>query len=144
MAKMQAHPAPGDERRSERSSVMLAATIDCGGALLGVRVVNLSAHGALVQGNDLPCADAPLSFRCGGLQVGGWMAWVRPPLGGISFDLTVDPDAALQSVRAAHTVIRDTRPRDFRRPGFRGNQLTDEERRIIEKWAREQERPAGK
>jgi hypothetical protein len=123
---------------------MLAAMIEAGEARLPVRVVNLSAHGALVQAEDLPGDEAPVTFRCGGLEVRGWIAWVRPPLGGISFDLRVDPDAALQSVRTAHTVIRDTRSRDFRRPGFRGNQLTEEERRIVEKWAREQERPAGK
>ena len=141
MAKSQADSGAEDERRSARSTVMLAATIDAGGAAVPVRVVNLSAHGALVQGDDLPCADTPLSFRCGGLQAAGWMAWLRPPLGGISFDLTVDPNAALQSVRAAHVVIKDTRARDFRRPGFTGNQLTDEERRILESWAREQEQP---
>jgi hypothetical protein len=118
---------------------MLAATIEFGEARLPVRVVNLSAHGALVQGDELPPDDVAVTFRCGGLDVAGWMAWVRPPLGGINFDLKVNPNVALQSVSAAHVVSRDTRPQDFRRPGFRGNQLTAEERRIVESWAREQD-----
>lgn len=143
MAKIKADPGLADERRSVRSSVMLAATIEAGEACLQVRVVNLSANGALVQGEQLPGDDVPVTFRCGGLEVPGWMAWVRPPLGGINFDMKVNPNAALQSVRATHMVIRDTRPQDFRRPGFRGNQLTAEQRRIVENWAREQ-KLAGK
>jgi hypothetical protein len=138
VAKIKAGPAAADERRSARSSVMLAAIIQSGEAQLPVRVVNLSEHGALVQGDELPRDDVPVTFRCGGLQVAGWMAWVRPPLAGISFDCAVEPNDALQSVRAAHMIIRDTRQKDFRRPGFRGNQLTSEERRIVQKWASEQ------
>jgi hypothetical protein len=31
---------------------------------------------------------------------------------------------------------------DFRRPGFRGNQMTDEERKIVEEWNRPQPKRA--
>jgi hypothetical protein len=37
-------------------------------------------------------------------------------------------------------VTRDTRNLDFRRPGFRGNQMSDEEREIVAKWVREQDK----
>jgi PilZ domain len=144
VAKIDAIPVAGEERRSVRSSVMLAAIIDAEGARLPVRVVNLSAHGALVQADDLPRDDMTVTFRCGGLEVGGWMAWVRPPLAGVNFDMRVDPNAALQTIRAAHMVVADTRGKDFRRPGFRGKQLSKEERQILENWGREQEGLARK
>jgi hypothetical protein len=30
---------------------------------------------------------------------------------------------------------------DFRRPGFRGNQMSDEEREIVAKWVKGQDKP---
>jgi len=40
------------------------------------------------------------------------------------------------------TIIKDTRELDFRRPGFKGNQMTDEERKIVEEWNRPQPKPS--
>lgn len=135
--------AGADERRSDRSSVLLAATIECDGARLPVRVVNLSAHGALVQGDAVPGQDQAVTFRCSGLEAAGWMAWVKPPFAGINFDAPVQPPALAQGAGTAAMVTKDTRRRDFRRPGFRGNQMSAEEREIVEQWAREQEALRG-
>jgi hypothetical protein len=134
-----AGPHGADERRSDRSSVLLAATIECDGARLAVRVVNLSAHGALVQGDAVPGQDEAVTFRCSGLEVAGWMAWVKPPFAGINFDAPVHLPAIVQGAGTAAMVTRDTRRRDFRRPGFRGDQMSAEEREIVEQWTREQE-----
>jgi hypothetical protein len=136
-------PQGADERRSARQSVLLAATIECGGAQLPVRVVNFSAHGALVQGDAVPEQDQAVTLRCSGLEAAGWMAWVRPPFAAINFDAPVRPPAIAQSAGTAAMVTRDTRRRDFRRPGFRGDQMSAEEREIVEQWAREQEALRG-
>jgi hypothetical protein len=134
-----------DERRSARSSVLMKASIECQGIRIPVRVVNLSAHGALVLGDDMPAEDAPVTFRCSGLVTKGWMAWSQSPQGGINFDAPIKPNAALPNNRGgADLIVKDTRKLDFRRPGFRGNQLTEEEREILEEWKREELEKSGK
>jgi hypothetical protein len=125
-----------DERRSARANVLLAATLDSGGVRLNVRVGNLSAHGALLIGNKLPSEATQVVFRCNGATICGWVAWVRGSCVGIDFDDAIDPQDVLRNHPAPHQAItRDTRTVNFRRPGFRGNQLTIEERRILEDWA---------
>lgn len=133
-----------DERRSARSSVLMKASIECEGIRIPVRVVNLSVHGALVLGDDMPAEDAPVTFRCSGLVTKGWMAWSQSPQGGINFDVPIKPNAALLNRGGADLIVKDTRKLDFRRPGFRGNQLTEEERIILEEWKREELEKSGK
>lgn len=129
----------GNERRSARAKVLLSAAIESDGLRIPVKVVNLSAHGVLVTGGALPPENKPLNFRCGGQTAKGWLAWTRPPHAGISFDAPIDPKAFLpKTLVTGNMVTRDMRQIDFRRPGFRGNQMTDEERRIVEEWMRKQ------
>jgi hypothetical protein len=133
--------AVADERRSARETVLLAAMIECNGVRVPVRVINLSAHGALVHGDVMPEADDEVTFRYGQMAAGGWVAWVRAPLAGISFDEPIRREATRAKPQSgAHMVTRDTRNLDFRRPGFRGNQMSDEEREIVAKWVREQDK----
>lgn len=144
MGTSKAKPAEAvsDERRSARSTVLLAAMIECDGRQLPVRVINLSAHGALVHGDELPDSDEEVTFRCSEVTAKGWMAWVQPPLAGINFDEPIQPDGTwIKPQSGAHMVTPDTRKLDFRRPGFRGNQMSDEEREIVAKWLREQQEP---
>ena len=125
-----------DERRSERANVLLTATLDSAGTRSTVRVGNLSAHGALLVGKNLPPEAAEVTFRCNGIAVHGWVAWVRESCIGLDFDQPINPEEVLPNTAIPrHVITRDTRSIDFRRPGFRGNQLTTEERRIVEDWA---------
>lgn len=121
----------GDERRSGRSRVMLTAAIDSGGESFPVRIDDLSAHGARVVGAALPAIDAPITFRCNGLTVDGFVAWVQEPLAGIGFGRPVQPEDVLRKIPPPRQVV----PMDFRRPGLRARQLTEEERKIVEQWA---------
>jgi hypothetical protein len=133
-----------DERRSARANVLLVAAVECGGVRIPVRVVNLSAHGALVLGEVIPSEDSPVIFRCNGLVVEGWIAWVRPPHAGIHFSATIQPGKALSKTPATGTmIIKDSRRLDYRRPGFRGNQLTAEEKHIVEHWNKERPQLEG-
>ena len=115
---------PVDERRSPRANVLLIAAVECGGVGIPIRVSNLSAHGVLVIGKALPCADTRVIFRCNGLAVESWVAWTEAPHAGIQFNEPIQPEELLRSrpVLSA-AVVRDTRELDFRRPGFSGNQL---------------------
>lgn len=133
-----------DERRSAREKVLLTATIECDGSRIPVRVVNLSAHGALVTCDTEPPEGRALIFRCNGQLAKGSMAWVRIPLAGIDFDAPIMPKAFLpKALHTAHLITRDTRELDFRRPGFRGNQMSNEERQIVEEWKRKQLEDSG-
>ena len=121
-----------DERRSSRARVMLTAAIESGGDRIPVKVDDLSAHGARVVGDALPAIDTPVTFHCKGLTVEGFVAWVQPPLAGIGFGEPIEPQHLLRKLPRPPQVI----PKDFRRPGFRGRQLTDAEKEIVEEWAK--------
>lgn len=133
-----------DERRSERSKVLLTAMIENGGSRIPVRVSNLSAHGALVIGKELPPSEERVVFHCNGFATGGWIAWVKDGHAGIQFDEPVEPEKLVQRLPTPRvTIIKDTRELNFRRPGFRGNQLTDEQRKIVEEWTKPESKPTN-
>ncbi len=121
-----------DERRSARAKVMLTAVIENGSHRMRVRVDDLSAHGARVLCDGIPPVDTPVTFECKGLTVEGFVAWVQAPLAGIGFGEPVQAPELLRKV----SVTRKVLPKDFRRPGFRGRQLTDAETQIVEQLAR--------
>jgi hypothetical protein len=128
-----------DERRSARVKVLLSATIECDGRVIPAKVVNLSANGVLVTSDWIPPEEKPLIFRCGGRETAGWLAWVHPPHVAINFDKPIDPNAFLpKTFDTTKLITRDARNIDFRRPGFRGDQMSDEEKLIVKRWMREQ------
>jgi hypothetical protein len=132
-----------DERRSGRANVILTATIEDGSARIPVRVSNLSSHGALLIGDGIPAGETQVNFRCGGASVQCWIAWSREGRAGIEFGTPVQPDALTQRESAPRIAItKDTRKLDLRRPGFRGNQMTDEEHKIVAEWNRQQSQPS--
>jgi hypothetical protein len=123
-----------DERRSARANVLLAAVIERDGVCTPVRVGNVSAHGALVLCDDLPLEER-VTFRCNGLAIDSWIAWVRPPFSGIQFGEPIRAEELLRTARAPrHLITQDSRKVDHRRPGFRGQQLNDDERQIVAEW----------
>jgi hypothetical protein len=129
------HKHPADERRSARANVLLVAEIEAGTARSRVRIANISAHGALVVGKGLPCAGAQVNFKCRDVSVPSWIAWVDASYAGIQFDEAIEPEELLKYLPASGPISAIHRTiQDFRRPGFRGDQLTEEERRIVEAW----------
>jgi hypothetical protein len=134
-----------DERRSARANVLLVAAVECEGRTIPVRVANLSAHGALVFSDGVPREDTPVIFRCNGIAVDGWVAWLRPPHAGIHFSNVIQPGNVLRKAPDTKAlIVRDTRTLDFRRPGLRGNQLTRPERQIVAEWTEDQKAQLGK
>ena len=125
-----------DERRSARATVMLAAVIEHSDTRTPVRVRDLSEHGAQVIGDELPAPDTQIIFRCNGKAVAGWVAWSQGERCGIEFGKPTAPDLLTKREPRPDAITRDTREADFRRPGFRGNLLSEEERRIIEQWTK--------
>ena len=117
-------------RRSRRSNVLMAATVEIDGTRVETKLRNLSKEGALVEGKGLPAIGQQVTFAKGDLRLSGNVAWRAGDRAGIAFDQPLDPESVLRHVPAP-------RPRmapDHRRPRLRGQELTPGERKIAEDW----------
>jgi hypothetical protein len=117
-------------RRSRRSNVLMAASIEVAGSSTAVRMRNLSAEGVLIEGDDLPIEGTIVTFRRNELKVPGSVAWIKGRRAGIAFDAKLDPETVLRHVP-------QPRPRAklvFKRPGLGSRELSAEERRFAETW----------
>ena len=75
--------------------MFLVATLYCGRASNPVRVRNLSATGALVEGAALPPAGTAVILRRGALEAPGTAVWSEGGKAGLAFDGQVDVSAWL-------------------------------------------------
>jgi hypothetical protein len=117
-------------RRQRRSNVLLTAILELSGRELEVKLRNLSAEGALVEGEVLPVEGAEIRFRRHELAVLGRVVWVRGTRAGISFHLPLSPEALLRHVPTPRPRIVP----DFRRPGLTPRPLSEGEKRIAAIW----------
>ena len=117
-------------RRSRRSNVFLAASIEVSGSTLPVKLRNLSSQGALIEGDGLPVEGTEILFRRKNLSVKGRVAWVANDQAGVAFNALLPQEEVLRN-------IPKPRPRvmpDFRRPGLACRKLTPDEQRLVESW----------
>ena len=112
-------------RRSRRSTLWMAASLEHEGGLTPVRLRNLSAQGALVEGEHGLVPGAEVVFRKKDLAVAGRIAWVDGCRAGIAFAMDLDPEIVLHHVPAPKPRCDTT----YKRPGFRGI-LSEQERRF--------------
>jgi hypothetical protein len=118
-----------DERRSTRKKVLLAATIKHDAGATRIRLLDLSSHGALIAGDDIPRADSAVTLHCGKQSVGGRVAWVDDSQAGLSFNQGVSSSAFSPISGGSSQFVFDRASKaNPRRPGFRGDQLSAEER----------------
>lgn len=108
----------------------MSASLELSGASLPVKLRNLSADGALVEADSLPVEGASILFRKGELSVQGRVAWVKTRHAGISFARKLDPDQVLRHVPTPRARVKP----DFRRPGLKSTNLTDEDIRFGDNW----------
>lgn len=116
-------------RKTRRSNVLMSASLELSGTSLPVKLRNLSADGALVEGDKLPVEGASLQFRKGDLSIPGQLAWVKGRQAGVAFAYNLKPEQLLRHIPAPRPRVTP----DFRRPGLKGT-LTAEEKRYGEKW----------
>jgi hypothetical protein len=114
-------------RRSRRSNVLMAASLETATGTAKVTLRNLSAHGALVEGDRIPAPGSPLVFRKKDLAVGGKIAWVSERRAGIAFDSNLDPETVLRHIPAPKHRFEPS----FKRPALAGR-LSEAERRWCE------------
>ena len=118
-------------RRSRRSNVLLAASIEVSGVVLPVKLRNLSTEGALIEGDRLPVEGSQVVFRRNELSIGSRIAWVHGRQAGIAFRRPIHAEDVLRNIPKP----RDRVPVQFRRPGLACRELTPEEQRLAESWA---------
>lgn len=117
-------------RRSRRSPVLLAATVEVAGAPVPVKLRNLSEEGALIEGDRLPLEGATTFFERNELRLRSRVVWVQGRYAGVSFDERLKPEQVLRNVPAP----RPKAQWDYKRPGLSCRPLSDYERRMLEQW----------
>jgi len=115
-------------RKTRRSNVLMSASLELSGAALPVKLRNLSAEGALVEGDKLPVEGSAILFRKGDLSVAGTVAWVKGRQAGVNFGQRLDPEQMLRHVPAPRARVNPK----FRRPGL--TKFTDEDNGFGSAW----------
>ena len=118
-------------RRSRRSNVLLAATIEAFGKVIPVKLRNLSTEGALIEGKDLPLDGSRVVFKRNELAVDSHVIWVLGDQAGVAFDKPIACEDVLRNIPSP----RYRAPVKFARPGLAHRELTPEERRLAQSWA---------
>ncbi len=117
-------------RRSRRSPVLLAASIEVSGAPEPVKLRNLSAEGALIEGERLPREGETTFFVRNELRVKSEVAWVQGRFAGVAFARPLQKEEVLRAVPKPRPRVQS----EFRRPGLACRPLTSEERQMVERW----------
>ena len=123
------HGESGQNRRAPRSKLLMAASIEHDGSIVAVTLRDLSANGALVEGDHALEAGAPVVLRKNELAVAGKVAWAKGRRAGIAFATQLSAETVQRHLRPPKACAPG--PMIKKRPGFRGR-LTPEERRIAE------------
>ena len=117
-------------RRSRRAPVLLTASIDVRGAPTAVKLRNLSAQGALVEGGCLPEPGSTTYFTRNELHVRCQVVWVEGRYAGIRFNRELDREEVLRYIPPPRETFRP----EFKRPGLACKPLSAAERKMIEAW----------
>lgn len=118
------------QRRSSRANVLLAASIDVGGASIGVKLRNLSEQGALIQGERLPVEGSEVRFHRNDLAIPGRIAWVDGQYAGVAFAVPLQPQDVLRNIPQPKARVQS----DYKRPALNPRALTVQEQRLLESW----------
>jgi hypothetical protein len=117
-------------RRSRRSPVLLAATVEVAGRPVPVKLRNLSEDGALVEADRLPLEGSTTLFRRNELCLKSKVVWVEGRYAGVAFEEPLKSEQVLRNVPTPKPRARV----EFKRPGFASRPLSDYERRMVEHW----------
>ena len=90
-----------ESRAGRRSNVFLTATLVVANGSVAVRVRNISARGALIDGAKLPPEGAAVDLCRGSLIAHGEIAWQTDDVCGVRFDADIDVEGWTR--RVEHT-----------------------------------------
>jgi hypothetical protein len=117
-------------RRSRRSPVLLAATVEVVGEPVSVKLRNLSEEGALIEGDRLPLEGSSTWFERNDLRLKSRVVWVQGRYAGVAFDQPLNRDDVLRNVPKPKPKAQ----LDFRRPGLACRPLSAYEKRMLASW----------
>jgi PilZ domain len=117
-------------RRSRRAPVLLAATVEIAGVPESVKLRNLSEEGALIEGERLPLEGTTTFFRRNELRLKSRIIWVQGRFAGVAFARPLKPEEVLRHIPSPRQKVNP----DFRRPGLACRPLTQDERKMVERW----------
>lgn len=117
-------------RRSRRSPLLLAAALEVAGRTIAVKLRNLSEDGALIEGDKLPLEGAMAIFVRQELRLRSRIVWVQGQFAGLAFDEPLKTEQVLRHVPAP----RPKTQMEFRRPGLACRPLSEQERKMVERW----------
>lgn len=117
-------------RAATRSHVLMTCDIEVGNVCRTVKLRNLSAHGAMVEDDQLPLVGTQVLFKKGEIRATGTVVWARIKRAGIKFDTLVSADEVKRHVPS----IRSKPQPKFGRPGLRSQPLSEAERRMAEHY----------
>jgi hypothetical protein len=118
-------------RRSNRSPMLLSAKIDVAGSEVSVVLRNLSSEGALIEGANLPRTGTTTQFRRNGLTIDGRIVWVEGRFAGLAFDRDLGREELLRQVPQPKQRFAQ----QFRRPGLASQPLSEADRKMLELWS---------
>lgn len=121
---------PVQNRRSRRSNLLMLATIELSGRAVSVKLRNLSADGARVEGDNLPVEGTHLLFRKDDLVTDARVIWADGKQAGLRFAEKLDPVDMLNHVPQTRRRIQA----DFRGPALSARELTAVERELAAQW----------
>ncbi len=124
------HSETTQNRKTRRSNVLMTASLELSGMAIPVKLRNLSADGALVEGDKLPVEGASILFRKGDLSIPARVAWAKGKSAGVSFTVKLLPEQVLRHVPKPRPHVKP----DFRRPGLKSAPLSEQDRRFGENW----------
>lgn len=117
-------------RAEARNHVFMTCELEAGDASKTVKLRNLSAHGAMVEDDDLPLVGTQVLFRKGEIRATGTVVWARIKRAGIKFDTLVPADQVKRHVPA----MRNRPQPKYGRPPLKSQRLSEAERRIAEHY----------
>src|SRR3954470_8741349 len=95
-------------RRSRRSPVFLAASIEVAGSPQPVKLRNLSEEGALIEGERLPLEGTTTFFQRNELRLKSQVIWVEGRYAGVAFARQLKPEEVLRHVpQPRQRIARD-------------------------------------
>jgi hypothetical protein len=113
----------GKPRRAKpRRRVMLTARLATPVGNERVRLRDVSANGARIEGDNLPPHGTPVQLTRGTFSVFGLMVWHEGEAGGVEFDEPLDEARLLEALKGLSAGPNVPEP--YRRPGLRHRQST--------------------
>lgn len=123
-------------RSGPRSNVFLMAMLDVGSGACPVRVHNLSLHGGLLEGAQLPREGTAVRLMRGSLYAAGEVVWQSDRYGGVRFNRPMEVEEWVQCAGHVGQQRVDSIVADYLDGGIRSSHLAllpdDDARDILE------------